>query len=183
MNIISFILFLLNLKICFAESITFDSPVRYLKNEDNQYIELKSKEELILKSGDKVFVNPNDNLPFFIYSTSSDKTFIHIPGNQLKNLDQERTTAQVEKMTNSVLGQIRQIDSMIASRNFKEALNQVNDLKLKYRHLSEIYFLSGTVNYLLNNKSVAIKDLESGLSINAENKAAKKLLETARKEL
>lgn len=166
-----------------AEEITFDSNVKYKKNDSTETVELKAQQPLALQAGEKVFVNTSEGIPLIIFSASYSNTKINIPNTQLSMMALEQSIPYFEKTTNDILEGLRRVDSLISKRDYTQAVIKITALKEKYKGLSSVLFLSGTANYLSNNKTAAIKDLESGLLISPDNSSAKKLLEKIKKEI
>jgi hypothetical protein len=181
-NYFIYMLLLFSSTLC-AEEITFDTNVKYKKNEATEFVELKAQQPLFLKAGDKAFVNTNDGIPFIVFSSQNSSSKINIPNSQISLVALEQTTPFLEKTTSDIIEGVRKVDNLISKRDYALALTTVTVLKEKYKGLSTVLFLSGTANYLNNNKQAAIKDLEGGLAINPENSSAKKLLEKIKKEL
>lgn len=167
----------------YAEEFTFDSNIKYKKNDSAEFIELKSQQPLLIQAGEKVFVNTAEGIPLIIFSAASNNTKINIPSTQLSMMALEQSMPYFEKTTNEILEGIRAVDRLISKRDYAAALIKITALKDKYKGLSSILFLSGSANYLSNNKAAAIKDLESGLLISPDNTSAKKLLEKVKKEI
>lgn len=166
-----------------AEEITFDANIKYKKNDATEFTELKAQQPLVLQSGDKALINTNEGIPFLIFSSQNSNTKINIPHSQISLVALEQTMPFLEKTTSDIIEAVRKVDSLISKRDYALALTTITVLKEKYKGLSTILFLSGTANYLNNNKQAAIKDLEGGLAINPDNSSAKKLLEKIKKEL
>lgn len=167
----------------FAEEITFDSNIKYKKNEATEFTELKAQESLTLEKGDRIFVNMNEGIPLLIFSANQTSSKINIPNSQISMVALEQSKPYLEKTANDVIEGIRRVENLISRRDYAQAVTRITTLKEKYKGLSSVLFLSGTANYLANNKTAAIKDLESGLLINPENSSAKKLLEKIKKEI
>ncbi len=167
----------------FAEEIIFDTNVKIKKNDATEFTELKAQQALTLDNGDKALVSTNDGIPLFIFSAARSNSRIEIPSTQLSMVALEQAAPFLEKTTNEIIDGLRRVDSLISKRDYTQAVTKIAALKEKYKGLSAVLFLSGTANYLANNKSTAVKDLESGLIINPENSSAKKLLEKIKKEL
>lgn len=166
-----------------AEEIVFDSNVKFKKNNSTEFVELKAQQPLVIEAGESAFVSTQEGLPFVILSASRSNSTINIPSSQISLMSIEQASSYLEKTANEVVDGIRRVDRLITKRDYSTALNTITKLKEKYNNISSILFLSGTINYLSNNKSVAVKDLEKGLTINPENSSAKKLLEKIKKEL
>lgn len=166
-----------------AEEITFDSNIKFKKNDATEFTELKAQQPLVLAAGEKALISTNDGIPFLIFSSQNSNAKINIPSSQISMVALEQTTPFLEKTTSDIIEGVRKVDNLISKRDYALALTTVTVLKEKYKGLSTILFLSGTANYLNNNKQAAIKDLEGGLSIQPENSSAKKLLEKIKKEL
>jgi hypothetical protein len=169
--------------ILYAEEITFDSNIKYKKNEATEFIELKAQQNLSLKAGDRALIHTPDGIPFLIFSARNSDSKMNISKSQISLAALEQVTPFLEKTTSDIIDGVRKVDNLISKRNYSLALTTITALKEKYKGLSTILFLSGTTNYLNNNKQAALKDLESGLAINPENSSAKKLLEKIKKEL
>lgn len=166
-----------------AEEITFDTNVKYKKNDSVDFTELKAQQPLVLQAGDKALVNTGEGIPFLVFSAQNSSSKINIPHSQISMVALEQAAPFLEKATSDIIEGVRKVDGLIAKRDYNTALTTVSGLKEKYKGQSTILFLSGTVNYLNNNKQAAIKDLEGGLAINSDNSSAKKLLEKIKKEL
>lgn len=166
-----------------AEEFTFDSNIKYKKNDATEFTELKAQQVLVLQAGDKALINTHDGIPFLIFSSQNSNAKISVPNSQISLVALEQTTPFLEKTTSDIIEGVRKVDSLISKRDYALALTTVTVLKEKYKGLSTILFLSGSANYLNNNKQAAVKDLEGGLAINPENSSAKKLLEKIKKEL
>lgn len=166
-----------------AEEIIFESSVKYKKNEATEFTELKAQESLAIGKGDRVFVNTQEGIPLIILSAQQANSKITIPNIQLSMVALEQSRPYLEKTTNEVIEGLRRVENLISKRDYTQAVTRITALKEKYKGLSAVLFLSGTANYLANNKTAAIKDLESGLLINPENSSAKRLLEKIKKEI
>ncbi len=174
------IVFSLNIQ---AAEVVFESNIKYKKNEATEFAELKTQEPLVMENGDRVFVSMNEGIPLLILSASQTNSKITIPNSQLSMVALEQTRPYLEKTTNEIIEGLRRVEYLISRRDYTQAVNRITALKEKHKGLSSVLFLSGTANYLANNKSVAIKDLENGLIINPEDSSAKKLLEKIKKEI
>ena len=166
-----------------AEEITFDTNIKYKKNDSVEFVELKAQQPLILEAGDKALVNTIEGIPFLVFSAQNSSSKINIPHSQISLMALEQAAPFLEKTTSDIIEGVRKVDNLIGKRDYGTALTAVTVLKEKYKGQSTILFLSGTANYLSNNKQAAIKDLEGGLAINPDNSSAKKLLEKIKKEL
>lgn len=166
-----------------AQEIIFDTNIKYKKNDTNEYVELKAQQPLSLQAGERILVSAHSGIPLLILAPAQASSKIQITQSQLSMAALDQVSPYLERTTSDIIDGVRRVDNLISKRDYSQALSTVNALKEKYRGLSTLLFLSGTANYLNNNKSAALKDLEEGLSISPDNSSAKKLLEKIKKEL
>ena len=160
-----------------AEELTFATNVRYKRPDENSFIELKSGEKLSLKQGDSLLITTSEGLPMLIYSTKSASSQIHIPNADLQSIMQEQLKSALEKSTQEIVEGLRRTEALIQKRDYAQALSTISPLKEKYKTISSVLFMSGTVHYLMNNKDLAIEELQQGLLLDPENIPAKNLLQ------
>lgn len=160
----------------YAGKITFESDVKVKKTEQSNFEDLKAGDSFTLNSGDQVFAITKQGLPLLIFSPSSKNSNLVVQSVSLNAAMTEQLQPTLNKATNEVIDGLRKAESFMQKRDYTQATTVTNQLKQKYGNISSVLFLSGTLNFLMNNKSTAIEDLQKGLAIDPSNEAAKKLL-------
>lgn len=160
----------------FAQTVSFETEVRYKKMEDAGYSDLKSNQSINLKKGENALILTKTGVPVLIYTPLDTDSTLKITESNLQSLMQEQMQASLNAAANEVVDGIRKVEALLQKREYQQALVGITQLKGKYPRISTVLFLSGTVQYLSNNKSAAIEDLNAGLVIDPQNSAAQKLL-------
>lgn len=169
-------LLLMPLQAALAQVISFESDVRYKKLEDSKYIDLKSNQNLTLKKGENALILTKTGIPVLVYTPIDTDSTLKITESNLQALMQEQMQTSLNAAANEVVDGIRKVEGLLQKREYQQALVGITQLKGKYPRIATVLFLSGTVQYLSNNKPAAIEDLTAGLIIDPQNAAAQKLL-------
>lgn len=164
-----------------AQTLSFDTDIEYKKNQDTVFTELKLGQTIKLVPGDFVFAETKDNLPILILAAKSDKTSIKVTNADIRRYFLKKLSEQVNADVSEIIEVIRKSEILMQKREYTQAINILNPAREKFPNNSEVLFLSGTLNYLLNNKNLAKDELEKGLAINPKNTAAQKLLESIKR--
>lgn len=161
----------------FAEQIIFESATRYKKNSDAQFSDLKAGDTLELGTGDSALTISQQGLPLLIFSAQNKGNSITVKNSDFSQLVSDSAQPLLNKNIDEILSGLRKSENLIKKRDYQQALITVSPLKEKYKNISAVLFMTGTVNFLLNNKNEAIADLEKGLLIDPNDASAKGLLE------
>jgi hypothetical protein len=159
-----------------SADLIFESDVQFKKNTQNSFENLKAGEGMSLEAGDNVFVMTKKNLPMLIMAPARDKAKIVIPDTNMSAALQEQLQPTLQKATSEIIDGLRKAESLIQKKDFSQASSILLSLKSKYKDISSLLFMSGTLAYLMNNKSSAVDDLQKGLALDPTNESAKKLL-------
>jgi len=159
-----------------AEEISFESNMLVKKGDQNNYEQLKAGDKIQLSQGESLMAFSSQNVPLLIYSTSSKTSQIRILDTNLSVAMVQLLQPQLQKSTNEILDVVRKVESLIQKRDYTQASQLIVPLREKYKDVSSVLFLSGTVRYLMNDKAQAIDDLQKGLAIDPNDENAKKLL-------
>lgn len=160
-----------------AQKILFEQKARFKSEESSQFEDLKPGDILDLKKSKSWFVISEKGLPFVIVQPSSKNSEIKLSENHLDELMLESVSPEVNRMVSEILIGLRKAEGLMQRQNYVQALNLVTPLKEKYKRISTILFLSGSLHFLLNNKTSSIEDLEAGLKIDPSYEPAQKLLQ------
>ena len=163
-----------------AVELSFDSDMQVKKVSEKTFSTVKSGESLKLAAGEGAIVVPPKSIPVLVYNPSSDKNGITLKDSQFEQLLLEKTQSSIQAATNEIVRGLRQAEAQIQKRDYLKARSDLDSLKRKYPQVSSILFLSGTANYLANDRKAAIDDLNQGLVIDPQNEEAKKLLQQLR---
>ncbi len=159
-----------------AEDIFFESEVRVKRENQNSFEALKPNSPLKLKAGESALVSTAQGFPMLIYAPSSPSAQIKVADVNLEVFAQDSLRPQLEKSTRDVVNTLRKVDAFIERREYDQALAILAPVRAKYPNISQVLFASATVNYLTNNRALAVDDLQKGLELDPEDAAAKKLL-------
>lgn len=171
------LLVLLEFPIIQAQTIYFDGDIQYKKNQDTKFTELKSGQSIKISSGDYLLAETTDNLPVLVIAAKSDKANIRITNADINQGYIKKLTDQVNTSVNEIIENLRKSEALMQKREYVQAINILNPIREKYSKNSEVLFLSGTLNYLLNNSKIAQEELEKGLALDPKNTSAQKLIE------
>lgn len=159
-----------------AGEVIFESDVQVKKNAQNSFENLKAGQSLPLQAGDSFFVITPQNIPLLIFSPSKTNAKFVVADTNISTALQEQLQPVVQKATTEIIDGLRRTEALIQKKDYQQAATIVVSLKSKYPNISSLLFMSGTLNYLTNNKSAAVEDLQRGLSLDPGNEPAKKLL-------
>lgn len=163
-----------------AVELSFDADMQVKKVSEKTFASVKSGDTLPLDSGEAAIVLPARGLPVIVVSPSSGKNSITIKDSHFEQILVEKTQAAISSATNEIVRGLRQAEAQIQKRDYMKARTDLEILKKKYPQVSSILFLSGTANYLANDRKTAIDDLTQGLVLDPQNEEAKKLLQQLR---
>lgn len=172
-----FIFSLILLQFAKAQTVYFDSDVQIKKNQEDKFTDLKSGQTIKLSPGDFLLAQTKDNLPVLVLAAKSDKANVKITNADISQNYLKKLNSQVNDQVSEIIDALRKSESLMQKREYMQALTILNPVREKYQQNAELLFLSGTLNYLLNNNKIAQDELEKGLEINPKNSAAQKLLE------
>ena len=159
-----------------AGDISFESEVRFKRENKQAFETLKVGEVLKLKSGESALVSTAQGFPMLIYSPSGEGSQVKVADVNLEVFAQDALRPQLEKSTREVVNILRKVDTYIDRREYDQALATLAPLRAKYPNISSVLFASATVNYLTNHRATAVEDLQKGLELDPDDAAAKKLL-------
>jgi len=159
-----------------AAELVFESDVQIKKNEQNSFETIKAGQSLPLQAGDNVFVMTSQNLPLLVVAPSKNNSKIVVSDTNMTAALQEHLQPIVQKATMEIVDGLRKAETLIQKKDYTQASTIILSLKSKYKDISSLLFMSGTISYLMNNKSAAMEDLQKGLIIDPANEPAKRLL-------
>lgn len=159
-----------------AFDIQFDVKSQYQKNNQSQFQDLEANTVLSLSDQESALVTTSNSLPILIYGVSSQNSKMEINQNTLKALTLNSLKIETEAQVNQTISTIRKAEFLIQKRNYAQALDELNQGVNQNKNISELYFLRGTVQYLLKNNELAKVDLQKGLEISPNHETARKLL-------
>jgi hypothetical protein len=159
-----------------SADLVFESDVQIKKNDQNAFASLKAGEGMVLEPGDNVFVMTKKNLPLLIVAPMKDNAKIVVPDSNMSAALQDQLQPTLQKATSEIVDGLRKAETLIQKKDFSQASAILLSLKGKYKDISSLLFMSGTLAYLMNNKSSAVDDLQRGLALDPSNESAKKLL-------
>lgn len=181
MDSFSFKFFFTTIVILFAHSahatdVVFESDVQIKRNDQNSFENLKAGQSISLNAGESVFALNNQNMPVLIIAPVKDKGRVVVADSNISLAIQAQLQPSLQKATGEIIDGLRKAEGLIQKKDFTQASAIILSLKSKYKDISSLLFMSGTLSYLQNNKSAAIEDLQRGLSLDPNNEPAKKLL-------
>ncbi len=159
-----------------ASEVIFQSNVQFKKNEQTNFESLNAGESLNLKSGESAFIITPQNIPLLVYAIQKDGSKITVADSNVSTAIAEQLQPSLQKATTEIIEGLRKAEALVQKRDFSQAASITSSLKEKYRNISSVLFMSGTVFYLMNNKTSAVEDLQNGLRLDPNNEPAKKLL-------
>lgn len=160
-----------------AEKIVFETSTRYKKNEDVNFIEVKAGENIELSPGESMIAISKQGLPVVIYSSQSKDHQLTIKNSNFNQMLRDELQPLINQAVEEVISGTRKAETLVQKRDYQQALTIITALKDKYPHISTVLFMSGTIYFLLGNKTAAAEDLEKGVQLDSDNVAAKRLLE------
>lgn len=165
----------------YAASVEFEIPAR-VRQMDSDKLELfNTGQKLDLKNGQAYVVLPDGQLPWLFFSPTNSSSSIKVSAAQTASVYQSLMQPVLDRQLNEILSEVNQVQALIQKRDFSSAIAQAARLKEKYPKLATAYFLSGTANFMANNKNLANEELKKGLAIDPSNDWAKTLQEKLQK--
>ncbi|MGE5087296.1 MAG: tetratricopeptide repeat protein [Bacillota bacterium] len=165
----------------FALQVTTDFKTLYQKPGDSNLMELNPRDVLQLDPGQQVLFQADGHIPMLIVVPKDKDAQVHLSNDQQKDLIQKATQKPVSEAVSEIVSKIQATEWLIRSKNYSGAQMNLTELQNKYPQVASIYFMQGTVHFLLNNRKAAVTAIEQGLQIDPNNIDAKKLLENLRK--
>lgn len=159
-----------------AADLVFESDVQIKKNDQNAFEEIKAGQSFEITPGDNIFVMSPKKLPMLIVAPAKDKAKVVITDTNMTAALQEQLQPTLQKATSEIVDGLRKAEILIQKKDYPQASAILLALKGKYKDISSLLFMSGTLAYLMNNKSSAVDDLQKGLLLDPSNESAKKLL-------
>jgi predicted Zn-dependent protease len=167
----------------FALQVTTDFKASYQKTGDSNLVDLNPREVLQLDPGQQVLFQADGHIPMLIVIPKDKDAQVHLSNEQQKDLIQKATQKSLSEAVSEIVAKIQATEWLIKNKNYSSAQTNLNELQDKYPQVASIYFMQGTVHFLLNNRKAAVAAFEQGLRIDPNNVDAKKLLENLRKDL
>jgi len=159
-----------------ATDVVFESDVQFKRNNQNAFEPLKAGQSISLNSGDNVFALNGQNMPVLIVAPAKDKARVVVADSNISVALQAQLQPTLQKAISEIVDGLRRAENLIQKKDYVQASAILFSLKSKYKDISSLLFMSGTLSYLQNNKTVAIEDLTRGLQLDPNNEPAKKLL-------
>ena len=159
-----------------AADLVFESDVQIKKNDQTSFEPIKAGQSFEISPGDNIFVMTPKSLPLLIVAPAKDKAKVVITDSNMSAALQEQLQPTLQKATSEVIDGLRKAEALIQKKAYPQASAILLALKGKYKDISSLLFMSGTLAYLMNNKSSAVDDLQRGLALDPSNESAKKLL-------
>lgn len=147
------------------------------KDSDTDFVSIKSGSTFELNRGDTAIAMHSDGFPFFILAPRDEKSTVVLANGNLQSLMQDQMSGTINRSVAEIVNGLRKSESLMAKKDYTQAMTVLSSLKSKYSQVASIYFLSGSISYLLNNKSLAIDDLQKGLALDPNDQTAKNLLD------
>jgi hypothetical protein len=164
----------------FAATVSFESPAQVKTLDADHFTAYGAGQKLDVKSGEGYLILTDNQLPLILFSANSADAKLKLDSAQANAVYQQAVQPYMDKKLNEILSEINNVQSLIQKREYNSAGAQIKILKEKYPRLATIYFLSGTIGFLSNNKTLALEDIEKGLTIDPTNEAAKRLRDKLR---
>lgn len=176
LNFFLSLLIILSLQESPAASVSFEDEVSIKRPDQTSFEKVGQGKQIPLEDGDTLFILTKEGLPLILTSPLSKTSNISITSPRLKYLMSEQVRPNLESSTNEIVRELRKAENLIQKKDLLQAQSIVLQLKEKYPRISSVLFMSGTVHFLLNNKSTAQEDLTRGLELDPGYEPAKKLL-------
>jgi len=159
-----------------AAELVFESDAKVKKSAQLQFQTIRAGEAVPFDSGDPILAITQKGLPILFYCPNSKSAKATILDADLSVALQEELRPTLQMQTTEIVTQLRRAESLIQNKDYNQALTLVTTLKAKYKDIAPILFMSGTIYYLLNNKPLAIEELQKGLALDPQDDSAKRLL-------
>ena len=164
-----------------AAVVEFETSARVGQMDSDKLNSFSAGQRLDLKDGQAYVVVPEGQLPWLIFNPANRNSQIKLSSSKSEALYQNLMQPVLDRQLNEILNEVNRVQMMIQKRDYSNAVTQARQLKEKYPRLATVYFLSGTANFMANNKSVASEDFKRGLEIDPKNDWAKSLQEKLQK--
>ncbi|NUN05212.1 MAG: hypothetical protein HUU57_05575 [Bdellovibrio sp.] len=148
----------------------------YRLSDQKNFTKVEDAKTFDLKSADYALITSSSQLPILVINPKSSKAVIEIPATDNQEVLSSLVEPQVNKAVNEIVDGTMSAQIMIQQKNYEQALRITMQLQQKYSAVANLYFLEGTIHYLMNNKSLAITKLEQGLTMAPENTQGQNLL-------
>lgn len=148
----------------------------YRLSDEVEFTKIGDKKTFSLNKADYALITNGSQLPILVVNPKSSKAVIELPENANHEVLNNLVAPQVNKAVNEILDGTISAQILIQKKNYDQALRMTLQLQQKYFGIANLYFLEGTIHYLMNNKSLAIAKLEQGLIIAPENSQGQNLL-------
>ncbi|MFM6928379.1 MAG: tetratricopeptide repeat protein [Bdellovibrio sp.] len=165
----------------FALQVTTDFKAAYQKTGDSNLAVLNPREVLHLDPGQQALFQSDGHIPMLIVIPKDKDAQVHLSNEQQKDLIQKAMQKSVNEAVTDIVSKLQTVEWHIKSKNYSAAQMSLSELQDKYPQVASVYFMQGTVHFLLNNRKAAMTAFEQGLQIDPNNIDAKKLLENLRK--
>lgn len=159
-----------------AATLEFDADTRVKKMDADRSEIAKAGSKLDIPDGDALLVMADGMVPMLVVSPSRTSN-LKMNAVQVRSFEDHYLAPVLDRRLNEVINEVNRVQSFIQKRDYNNAGTQVKVLQEKYPRLATIHFLSATINFLSNNKTMAREDVKRGLAIDPENESAKRLLE------
>lgn len=169
------ILMLIN-KFIYASELQFDGDVLIKETDKNEFEKITSGQSFTIKKDSSYFILSAQNIPLLLVTKSDVNSQILLTNQDFAKIFDEKTNKIIDEKTNAILNSLRKAEALLLKKDFGQALTVLNQTKEKHNNISAVLFLSGTLNSLMNNKKMAIEDLEKGLLIDPQNLSAQNML-------
>lgn len=148
----------------------------YRLSDQKDFTKADPKKTFTLDGADYALITNESHLPILVLNPKSSKAVIEIPETDNKEVINNLLSPHINQAVNEIIDGTLSAQILIQKKNYEQALRITSDLQKKYAEVANLYFLEGTIHYLMNNKSLAISKLEHGLTIAPENSQGKILL-------
>jgi predicted Zn-dependent protease len=165
-----------------AVEIRTEMNTSYRKSGQVQPQVLNAGQSVNIAEGEQLIFSGENQLPLLVIAAGAKDSVVTIKKETSQDLIREATLKSINSAVGEIVAKLLNVEVMIKNKSFVQAKNLLQDLKDKYPQVSSVHFASGTTNFLMNNRTLAIADLEKGLTIDPENNDAKKLLERIKRD-
>lgn len=148
----------------------------YRLSDQKNFTKVEESKPFDLKTADYALITGNSQLPILVINPKSSKAVIEIPETDNREVLSSLVDPQVNKAVNEIVDGTLSAQVLIQQKNYEQALRVTTQLQQKYSAVANLYFLEGTIHYLMNNKSLAIAKLEQGLTMAPDNTQGQNLL-------
>ena len=171
-------IFILSLLPAVSQAVEIQPSVgsSYRLSDQKNFTKVEGATTFTLKDADYALITGGSQLPILIVNPKSSKAVIEIPDADNREVLSSLVDPQVNKAVNEIVDGTVSAQILIQQKNYEQALRITTQLQQKYSAVANLYFLEGTIHYLMNNKSLAIAKLEQGLTMAPDNTQGQNLL-------